>query len=172
MCPHIPPEHEKTSIIKRISSGWITVTTSPYYASLEDTGSREIGSAGCLSSRRGSLVGRASKALHMEDASMDDSLLVCVLVPSVDVLVADTGRIPRLVGQPTNDYRMMAVQKLKQSTELDAPTFIYVWLEGSDRYVASFEVITLYDLFLSVGHAFLWKHGLEHGIQVCVRSGN
>ncbi|KAF9487966.1 hypothetical protein BDN71DRAFT_551275 [Pleurotus eryngii] len=65
-----------------------------------------------------------------------------------DVRGTDTGRIRSLVGQPGNGYRIMrilAMKRLEKITSLDAPSFIRAWLDA----------VTC--------HAFLWKHGVEHG---------
>ncbi|KAF4565651.1 hypothetical protein EYR40_002280 [Pleurotus pulmonarius] len=65
-----------------------------------------------------------------------------------DVDGTDTGRIRSLVGKPGNSYRVMrmvVMKKLEKITTLDAPSFLRAWLDA----VAC--------------HAFLWKHGVEHG---------
>ncbi|KDQ24096.1 hypothetical protein PLEOSDRAFT_1059239 [Pleurotus ostreatus PC15] len=80
------------------------------------------------------------------DASMTDHLpgLLCY----ADVRGTDTGRVRSLVGKPGNGYRIMRVvvmKKLAKVTTLDASDFLRAWLDA----------VTC--------HAFLWKHGIEHG---------
>ncbi|KAF4568147.1 hypothetical protein EYR40_010457 [Pleurotus pulmonarius] len=80
------------------------------------------------------------------DASMTVHLpeLLCY----ADVRGTDTGRIRSLVGKPGNGYqimRMVVMKKLAKVTTLDATDFLRAWLDA----------VTC--------HAFLWKHGIEHG---------
>ncbi|KAF7420817.1 hypothetical protein PC9H_011335 [Pleurotus ostreatus] len=80
------------------------------------------------------------------DASMTDHLpgLLCY----ADVRGTDTGRVRSLVGKPGNGYQIMRVvvmKKLAKVTTLDATDFLRAWLDA----------VTC--------HAFLWKHGIEHG---------
>ncbi|KAG9217952.1 hypothetical protein CCMSSC00406_0010270 [Pleurotus cornucopiae] len=80
------------------------------------------------------------------DASMTDHLPE--LLYYADVHGTDTGRIRSLIRQPGNGYRIMrilAMKRLEKISSLDAPSFIRAWLDA----------VTC--------HAFLWKHGVEHG---------